>query len=435
MKKIGIRRETKNIWEGRTPLIPEHVKELKEKYNILTYIQPSKIRVFKDEEYQEAGAIVKENLSECQIIFGVKEMPVDFFEENKIYIFFSHTIKGQKYNMPMLKRIMDLNCTLIDYEKITDENGNRLIFFGYHAGLAGMIDTLWALGKRYEYEGIKTPFSKIKNAFKYQTLENVEKDFKEIAKEIEENGFPEEISPVVIGITGRGHVSKGAQHIVKLLPYIQIEAKDLKNIIKNYQKNCIYLIVFKPEERVKHIEGKTFSKEDYYKNPSKYISRFDEYLPYLTVLANGIYWEPKFPKLVTKKHIKELFEKYENPKLKVIGDITCDIEGSIEITLKATDPGNPCFVYDPFTETIKDGIEGKGIVVMAVDNLPAELSKDASVFFSNILKNYVPNIVNADYSKSFENLNLPPEIKRAVIVHNGKLTPDFEYLKEYLKDV
>ena len=102
MKKIGIRRETKNIWEGRTPLIPEHVKELKEKYNILTYIQPSKIRVFKDEEYQEAGAIVKENLSECQIIFGVKEMPVDFFEENKIYIFFSHTIKGHKYNMPML---------------------------------------------------------------------------------------------------------------------------------------------------------------------------------------------------------------------------------------------------------------------------------------------------------------------------------------------
>ena len=141
--RIGIRREDKNKWERRVPLVPEHVKEFKEKYDVETVIQPSKIRVYSDDEYSDAGAVVKEDMSTCLIVFAVKEIPIHLFEKNKAYVFFSHTIKGQKYNMPMLKKMMDLRCNLIDYEKIKDERGNRLIFFGRFAGFAGMIDTLW----------------------------------------------------------------------------------------------------------------------------------------------------------------------------------------------------------------------------------------------------------------------------------------------------
>jgi len=151
--KIGIRREDKNRWERRVPLIPKHVKELIESHGIDVTLQPSSIRIFSDEEYLQAGAKIQEDLSACHIIFAVKEIPADFFQPGKTYVFFSHTIKGQKKNMPMLKRMMELGCNLIDYEKVIDEKGRRLIFFGRHAGLAGMIDTLWALERRLTWEG------------------------------------------------------------------------------------------------------------------------------------------------------------------------------------------------------------------------------------------------------------------------------------------
>ena len=144
---LGVRREDKNKWEGRVPLIPEHVRKFKEEHGIETIIQPSKILAYADDEFIKAGAIVKEEVSECQIVFAVKEIPIDFFEYGKTYVFFSHTIKGQKHNMPMLKKMMNLGCNLIDYERIVDERGFRLVFFGRFAGLAGMIDTLWSFGK------------------------------------------------------------------------------------------------------------------------------------------------------------------------------------------------------------------------------------------------------------------------------------------------
>ena len=148
--KIGIRKEDKNRWERRTPIIPKHVKILKNKYDIKTIVQPSKKRVYSEEKYKKNLAEIKADLSDCKVIFGVKEMPNDFFKKNRTYIFFSHTVKGQEYNMPMLKKMMDKKCNLIDYERIKDHKGRRLVFFGRYAGIAGMIDTLWALGKKLE---------------------------------------------------------------------------------------------------------------------------------------------------------------------------------------------------------------------------------------------------------------------------------------------
>ena len=154
---IGIRREDKD-WESRAPLTPDHIKELSGKGDIAFVVQRAKKRAFPEEEYEKAGAKICDSLLECPVILGIKEIPSEFFEKGKTYLFFSHTIKGQDYNMAMLKKMMDMECNLIDYERIVNEAGKRLLFFGNYAGLAGMVDTLWALGKRFEWEGIKTPF-------------------------------------------------------------------------------------------------------------------------------------------------------------------------------------------------------------------------------------------------------------------------------------
>ncbi len=182
---LGIRREDKNRWERRVPIIPKHVQELKKKYGIKTIVQPSNIRIFSDKEYMDVDAQVQNNLSPSSIIFAVKEIPFNLFEPGKTYVFFSHTIKGQKHNMPMLKKMMDLGCTLIDYEKIADKNGKRLVFFGKFAGLVGMIDALWIFGQRANWEKINTPFNKINQTIYYKNLEEIKKKLKEVGKEIE----------------------------------------------------------------------------------------------------------------------------------------------------------------------------------------------------------------------------------------------------------
>ncbi len=202
---IGIRREDKNEWERRVPLIPEHIRDFEEQYGIKTIIQPSKIRVYSDDEYRDAGAVVKEELSNCPIVFAVKEIPIHLFEKNKTYIFFSHTIKGQKYNMPLLKKMMDLKCTLIDYERIVNEHGFRLVFFGRYAGLAGMIDTLWALGQRLKSKNIDSPFNEIRQTIHYKNhLPEIKEHLSEIGKKIGQNGIPKSITPVIVGFAGYG---------------------------------------------------------------------------------------------------------------------------------------------------------------------------------------------------------------------------------------
>jgi saccharopine dehydrogenase (NAD+, L-lysine-forming) len=158
--RIGIRREDKNVWERRVPVIPKHARQLQKDHGIKVWVQPSDIRVFPDAEFSQVGALVEEDLSACPVVFAIKEIPIRFFQPNRTYIFFAHVVKGQPYNMPMLKRVLELGCNLIDYEKVTDERGRRLIFFGRHAGLAGMIDSLWALGQRLDWEGIPNPFSR-----------------------------------------------------------------------------------------------------------------------------------------------------------------------------------------------------------------------------------------------------------------------------------
>ncbi|MBN1314747.1 MAG: hypothetical protein JXA42_04745 [Anaerolineales bacterium] len=436
MKKVGIRREDKNEWERRVPVIPDHVANMIQNKGLTFCIQPSDIRAFSDEDYRIAGASVVENLSEeCPVVFAVKEIPIDFFRPEGVYMYFAHVIKGQAYNMPMLQHLIDLNCTLIDYEKVEDERGRRLIFFGRYAGLAGMIDSLWTLGQRLEWEGITTPFSQIEPAHRYPNAQAAKDAIRQVGEQIASEGLPAELAPFVCGFAGYGNVSRGAQEIYDLLSVEEISPADLLNLPeKSAVRKKVYKVVFKEVDTVKPRDpAAAFDLMDFFGHPEKYQSQFDQYIPHLSMLINAIYWTKASPRLVTKAYLRETYQKNPRPKLKVIGDISCDIEGGIEATIMATEPDAPVFVYDPLKGEAIMGVAGQGPSIMAVDNLPCELPVESSTDFSTVLKDYVPAIVKADYSLPFEECLLPPEIKRAVIVYRGELTPEFKYLEKFLE--
>jgi len=437
MPTIGIRYEDKYELEKRSPIAPKLVQRLIQTHHFRVVVQSSKKRIFSDEEYRKAGAIIADNLSDCQVIFGLKEIPVNSLEPGKTYVFFSHVIKGQPHNMPMLRRMMELRCNLIDYEKITDEQNKRLIFFGNYAGLAGMINTFWSLGMRLrEYGYPENPFLEIQQAHNYSSLAAARKHLSEVARKILEKGLPENLIPFTIGFSGYGNVSSGAKEIANLFPGIEIDPEELPKLckFKNLPNNLIYKVTFKEKDLARHIEGKPFDLDEYYNHPEKYESNFERFLPHLTVLLNGIYWDSRYPRLVTKQYMEKVFRQ-GRPKLIVIGDISCDPNGSVELTHKGTSIDDPVFVYNPFTQKPAMGFKGEGMVVMAVDILPSELPKDASEFFSRALSDYVAPIANADYSTPYEEINLPASLKKAMILHHGQLTPPYKYLEKIVNPI
>ena len=431
---LGMRREDKNRWERRVPLVPKHVQELKKKYGIKTIIQPSNIRIFSEREYRDVGARVQDDLSPCSVVFAVKEIPIDFFERGKTYVFFSHTIKGQEHNMPMLKKMMDLGCTLIDYERIVDKSGKRLVFFGRFAGLAGMVDTLWTFGQRLRWEHIDSPFNDIKQTIHYKDLEDIKKHLTAVGKDIKTKGLPKSLTPLIVGFAGYGNVSIGAQEILDVLPVKEIKPEEIESTYKNPSNKVIYKVVFKEEHMVEPVsQSKKFDLQEYYAYPENYRPAFEHYIPYLSIIMNCIYWSAKYPRLITKEYLKKSLKNKENLRLKVIGDISVDIKGAIEFTEKTTSPGDPVFVYDPVKDTIQDGYEGDGVVVMAVDNLPCELPRESSQSFSETVLRFVPDIMKADFNvDDFDKLALPFEIKNAVILYKGRLTPNYKYINKYL---
>jgi len=432
--RLGIRREDKNKWEARVPLIPSDVKKIVDS-GIEVFLQPSQIRIFSDQEYIDVGGKIFEDLSSCSVVLAVKEIPTDFIENSKTYVFFSHTIKGQDYNMPSLQKMMDLKTQLIDYEKITNEKNQRLIFFGRHAGLAGMIDSLWALGKRFDSEGLKNPFSRVKKTFEYRGLKNAKRQIGKIADEIRRNGIPKEMRPLVCGFSGYGNVSQGAQEIFDILPNKEISPQDLisnKNIFVE-SKYVSYKVVFKESDLVEPKDSANkFELQDYYDNPDNYKSKFEQYLPKMTILMNCIYWDTPYPRLITLDYLNRVWAESENQKLKIIGDISCDIDGAIQCTRKSTEPGNPVYVYNPLDSTVNDGVEGIGPIIMAVDNLPCELAEEASKSFSKVLVDFIPRLVKADYNVGLKDLKLPKELRRGMILYRGKLTSEYKYLEKYL---
>jgi len=431
MKKnlvVGILRETKE-WEHRVPLAPSDVNWLI-KRGISVEVESGPKRVFRDQEYKEKGARIVDRLKKSSLLIGIKNPQITDLYEDRIYMLFSHTAKGQFQNIPLLKACLKKKLTLIDYEKIVDLYGRRLVYFGRFAGICGMIDSLHHLGKKLEYEDTKNPFSSIRPAYTYTSLKAAKNAIRAAGQKIHQQGFGKKLSPFLIGLTGHGNVSRGAQEILELLNPIEIHPRDMLRFIRHQRKrhHKLYKIVFFREEKLRAKDGKGFYFEEYLKNPKQFESNLDEYLPYLNALIHTSYWDARFPRMVTKKMIHNLAKK-KIFRLEFIGDLSCDIDGSIELTYRTTTPDKAIFTYIPEKKKFVNGYNSQGITVFAVDNLPAELPKESSTEFSSLVREYVYQIAAHGVKDITQHMAIPVEIRRAVIAEGGKLTKNFSYLK------
>jgi alpha-aminoadipic semialdehyde synthase len=282
--------------------------------------------------------------------------------------------------------------------------------------------------------GLQTPFAQVKHAYAYPDLDAAKGHLSDVGKQILRVGLPPGLRPLVIGFSGYGNVSRGAQEVLDCLNVREIAVAELPAEADTKSEwSEILKVVFREEDLVLPTDPDApFDLQDYYKNPERYRSRFEMHLPYLDVLVNAIYWEERYPRLVTREWARGNYVPGAPPRLKVIGDISCDINGSIELTVKATSPDNPCYTYDPATDTVHDGVCGSGPVIMAVDNLPCEFPRESSQYFSAVLRDIVWGLAGADWAADFAELNLPLHLKRAIIVYKGEVTPPYRYLQQHL---
>lgn len=446
---IAIRREgTFKIGEKRVAVIPEHAKKLVDsghRFIVQPRVSPKsgKIRrAFAEEEYAAIGAEINEDISEADVIFGLKEIGAHKIIPNKTYLYFSHTHKGQIKNRPMLRALVKGKATLIDFELIRDVNNHRLInAFTYNAGYAGMVDTLWALGKRLKVNGIENVFEEIPQSIEKEDLALIKKIISDVGEKITSQGTRESLPPLITCFLGKGKTSKGAQDIYDILPVKEITLNELQEVFETGSRKFVYKLVLRKSTMYRLKNGSSIDKawynnlgcrdkdHHYMVNPHLYESNLDVIIPYVTLLMNCIVWTPGYPRLLDKDLMEKMYESYNS--LKVIGDITCDPEGAIEFS-RETWISKPVYIYNPVTRIKTDGFEGEGVAVMAITNLPCEFSADASKQFSEDLLPFLKGIAKANYKGSLENSHLPEEIKRGVILWKGEFTPEFKYMSEYL---
>lgn len=436
---LGIVSEDFSMWERRVPLSPQHIKKLIIDHNIKVLVQPSKKRVFTDNEYERVGAIITENINEASLIIGVKQIPADKIIKDKNYMFFSHTIKAQPHNMHLLDTLLERNARLFDYETIVEqgkEGSPRVVAFGKFAGIAGMIDCLQGLGQKLLCDGYSTPFLNVSLAYMYTNLNDAKENITKIGKIIETNGIHKDISPLVFAFTGSGNVNKGNREIFELLPHIYINSNELKTLKDDIRKgkrpnNVVYGVLTTVNDMVKKSNGSQLTdKAHYYANPHEYIPCFHEtIIPYTTVLVNGFYWDARYPRLLTNQQIKAL-RKTGNKTLKMVADVTCDPNGSVEFLSHCTPIEKPFFSYMPESGKDMDSIEKDGICMLGVEILPTELPRDASEFFGNSLMPLIPPLLKSKGSISQDDMgDIPAELRRACIASHGKLLPRWEYIQ------
>lgn len=448
---IGILREgIRKKGEKRVAISPPEAKSIVD-WGHRLIVQPARNpetgeikRAFPDSAYKKAGAEINEDLTKAKVIFGLKEIPLTKILKDKVYFIFSHTYKGQLKNRKMLKQLAAAKATVVDYELVTDENNRRLITaFTYNAGYAGMVDTLWTLGKRLKMQGFNNPFEIIPQAIEKEHLSIIKKILVKSGRDISENGTPKNLPPLIFCFLGTGKTSNGAREMFDLLPHQEISVDELEEIYSKGSRNKLYSLhigreeIYRLKKDFNHLQEQ-FDKLNLKDKHKFYLNKFecfesnmDKILPYITVLMNCIIWSPKYPRTITKELTKKIYNKKQT--LKVIGDITCDPNGSIEFS-KETWIDNPVYIYNPVTKEIKDGFEGDGIAVMAVTNLPCEFSADASKQFSKDISQFLQNIIQADYNKRLEESTLSKEIQRAVILWKGEFTREYKYMRKYIEE-
>ncbi|KAL5698600.1 hypothetical protein ACHQM5_029617 [Ranunculus cassubicifolius] len=411
---IGILAESTNKWERRAPLTPAHCARLlhsgrrrAENGVKRIIIQTSTKRIHHDSLYEDVGCEVSEDLLECGLILGIKQPKLEMILPDRAYAFFSHTHKAQKENMPLLDR--------------------RLLAFGKFAGRAGLIDFLHGLGKRYLSLGYSTPFLSIGASYMYTSLVSAKAAVIAVGEQIATQGLPSGICPLVFVFTGSGNVSQGAQEIFKLLPHSFVDSSRLPGLLEKTSASKrvfqVYGCIVTSKDMVEPKDAtKKFDKADYYAHPEHYNPIFHERIaPYTSVIINCMYWEKRFPRLISTQQLQELMRK--ESRLIGISDITCDIGGSIEFINQSTPIENPFLRYDYLNDTYHHDMEGNGIICLAVDILPTEFAKEASQHFGDILTQFVGNLAS---SKNLS--DLPSHLVRACIAHRGALTSLYEYI-------
>ena len=406
MYKIAIIRESRSD-DRRTPLVPAHIKELLSTFlDLSIFVQPSKHRCFSDQEYEEKGAIITEDLSACNLVLGVKEIEPDLLIPSKSYMFFSHTSKIQPDNSAaaqgtpgmdkkeLLKEILKKKITLIDYENIRDDLSRRYLGFGRFAGIVGCYNSL---NLYLETLGQK-PMPRAHELNSYEKLKDSigKRDFRNAR----------------IIITGDGRVARGS---LEFLEFANIQKVLPDEYLQNNNSSAIFCNL-PTSAYVSNKNGSIFDLQNFINSPEMYISVLNKYMPSTNMLISSHYWDPKSPRLFEKKDIEK------NNNLKVIGDITCDVNGSIPTTSRSSTIIDPYYYVDRITmQEINQ--HDQALAVMAVDNLPSELPKDSSKEFGDgILKEVLPYILEKDDGR----------IKRATITENGYFLPSYKYLTNYI---
>jgi alanine dehydrogenase len=397
--KIGIIREGKIPQDKRVPFTPVQCKFLLETYSDLQIaVQPCAYRCYTDDEYKLQGVTLQDDLSDCDILMGVKEVPVENLISGKKYLFFSHTIKKQPYNKKLLQAVLKNNIQLIDYECLVDENFNRVIGFGRYAGIVGAYNGIMGYGLKYGMFNLKPA--------------HLCHDKKELFHELEKANLPN----IKIVVTGGGRVANGALETLGALEIRKVTPYEFLNY--TFREPVYVQIHSKDFHALKN--GAGWSSEEFYNHPELFNSTFStpgSYADNCDLLIHCTYWNPQAPVLFTKEQMK-------GPKFKVsvIADVTCDINGSIPSTTHPSTIENKFYGYNPHTEKEDEAFAPSTITVMAVDNLPCELPRDASEGFGkDLMEKVIPSLLGDDNGL----------VERGSITLDGKLTSRFEYLADY----
>lgn len=396
--KFGIIKERKNPPDRRVVFTPEELVRLKSEHpEAEIKVETSDIRVFTDEQYSNLGIEVSDDLTDCDVLFGVKEIPVDALIPNKKYFFFSHTIKMQPYNRKLLQAILAKNIELYDHETIVDANNKRLIGFGRYAGIVGAYNGFRAFGQKFE----------LFNIAKAETLKNKE----ELIERLKRQTLPN----IKIVLTGHGKVGMGAKEILDGMKIKEVAVDDFLNKVYT-QPVYTQIDVLDYNKR---IDGQVLDNKDFYKNPQDYTSNFERFTKVSDIYMAGHFHGNGAPDILTQEMLKA-----PDCKIKVVADISCDVDGPIACTIKASTIADPFFGYLPSENKEVPFTHPGAIVVMSVDNLPCELPKDASEGFGEM---FMEHVIPAFFNNDKDGI-----LQRAKMTENGKLTERFAYLQDYV---
>ena len=399
--KFGIIKERKNPPDRRVVFSPEELTKLKLQYqNITVQVERSDIRIFTDEEYENLGIEMTDDISDCDILFGVKEVPIDYLISNKTYFFFSHTIKKQPYNRKLLQAILEKNIDLYDYETIVDANNRRLIGFGRYAGIVGAYNSIRAFGIKFEL--FKLP--------KAETLSGKEALITHLKRLV--------LPPLKFVITGTGKVGNGAKEV---LDAIKIKEVSVENYLTKNYTQAVYTQIDVLDYN-KRNDGQVLDFTDFYNNPKEYISDFEKFTKVSDIYITGHFHANDAPVILTREMLQS-----KDCKIKVVADVSCDVNGPIACTLRSSTIAEPLYGYFPNEDKEVDVFHPAAIVVMAVDNLPCELPKDASEGFGEM---FLEHVIPAFFNEDKDGI-----LQRAKITEKGKLTPRYSYLQDYVDGI